>query len=180
MYCWRITKYNPKNRNKHGLFLDESWTSFSEVGRNINGFRLTLNEYMRVEEAYVQAVKYFFEPVKRSTFKICEPEQIDSIEGLGEIKKIYSALYPQELLDLFSKLGEGHSLDYEEMGKLCRLILREHIWGKIVFEDDCHKMFAHFGYDYYMYLGSNIHDKNVMDNISRTGLYIECYDSPYL
>lgn len=60
MYCWRITKYDPNKRDKDGLFLEESWTSFSDVGRITSGSRLTVNEYIQVEEAYIKAVEYLF------------------------------------------------------------------------------------------------------------------------
>lgn len=180
MYCWRITKYDPNKRDKDGLFLEESWTSFSDVGRITSGSRLTVNEYIQVEEAYIKAVEYFFEPVKDYSVEICDFEQVDSIEEIKVIKERYFELYPQELLCLFLKLKDGYSLCYEEIGNLCRLILREHIWGKISFEDDDRKIFAHFGYDYYMYLGSSFNDKKVMSNIKKTGLYIEPYDSPYI
>ena len=180
MCSWRITKYNPKDRNKDGSFLQESWTSFSDIGRDINGSKLTLNEYMQVEDAYVQAVKYFFKSVKSLPLKFCDFEPNDSVEDLEDAQTTYPALYPRELLSLFTKLKDGYLFNYDEITHLCRLILREHIWGKIIYEDDSHKMFAHFGYDYYMYLGGNINDDQVMKNIKKTGLYIESYCSPYL
>lgn len=37
MVSWRITKYDPKDRDQNGVFLKESWTSFSDVGKVVDG-----------------------------------------------------------------------------------------------------------------------------------------------
>ena len=40
-------------------------------------------------------------------------------------------------------------------------------------------MFVHFGYDYYMYIGSNKRFKGIINTIANTGLFIEEFESPY-
>lgn len=180
MVSWRITKYDPKDRDQNGVFLKESWTSFSDVGKVVDGSKVTVEDYIRVEDAYIQAVKAFFEPVKPIPVTFCDLEYMDHIEALAEMQGKYPTFYSPELLRLFTTLSDGCRLDYNQIDPLCRLILREHIWGKMMLEDKHHRMFAHFGYDYYMYLGSNHSDKQVLSKIKKTGLYIEPYRSPYL
>jgi hypothetical protein len=42
MYSWRITKYNPLNRDQDGRYKDEKeWTSFSDVDTEVDK-----NEYL--------------------------------------------------------------------------------------------------------------------------------------
>ena len=41
-------------------------------------------------------------------------------------------------------------------------------------------MFVHFGWDYYMYIGSAKQCTGTIVQIQKSGLYIEQYKSPYL
>jgi hypothetical protein len=50
----RITKYDPKNRNRAGHYLLGEWTCFSEVGGSV-----TLEDYEKVERAYLQSAVEF-------------------------------------------------------------------------------------------------------------------------
>lgn len=53
--------------------------------------------------------------------------------------------------------------------------LREQCWLKITSED----FFIHFGYDYYMYIGSVLPSERVATIAAKYGLYCELYPSPY-
>ena len=59
MFCWRITKYDPKYRDSRGAFLKNDWISFSEVGDIFEGKKLTIEDYLKVENAYVASVILF-------------------------------------------------------------------------------------------------------------------------
>ena len=49
MKTYRITKYNPSKRNEQGHYLDNNeWTSISDLKN--------LDEYFKVESAYVNAI----------------------------------------------------------------------------------------------------------------------------
>lgn len=58
---YRITKYNPANRNDSGNYCGDDWTSISDVGKFYNGELFTIEEYLRVENLYVCAVKKYME-----------------------------------------------------------------------------------------------------------------------
>ncbi len=45
---YRVTKYNPNNRDSKGSYLAEEWTSISDVGKSI-----TKSEYEEIENAYI-------------------------------------------------------------------------------------------------------------------------------
>ena len=52
---FRITKYDPQNRDSSGAYLDpDEWICFSEVGENV-----TLEEYEKVEQSYIKAAVNF-------------------------------------------------------------------------------------------------------------------------
>ena len=50
-----ITKYNPIYRNEFGLYQKNEWTSISDVGKQYDGKEFTLEDYLRIEEKYVNA-----------------------------------------------------------------------------------------------------------------------------
>ena len=64
----------------------------------------------------------------------------------------------------------------EQVALLSRLILREKIWGKLVFEK---QIFVHFGYDYYMYIGLEKESKKALERTQALGLFTEKFKSPY-
>ena len=41
-------------------------------------------------------------------------------------------------------------------------------------------MYVHFGYDYYMYIGSEKPLEKEIDSINRSGLFVENMVSPYI
>lgn len=58
-FCWRITKYDPTKRNSQGWFLEETWTSFSDIGKLYEGKKVTYDEYVYVENLYISAILEF-------------------------------------------------------------------------------------------------------------------------
>ena len=57
MFSWKITKYNPKNRDETGFYLDsEEWTCFSEVGTKVSE-----EDYLRTESNYINAITTFMD-----------------------------------------------------------------------------------------------------------------------
>jgi hypothetical protein len=69
---------------------------------------------------------------------------------------------------------EGAEIRGQEMDWVVRLALREALWCRL--EGACN-FYVHFGYDYYMYVGS----ENVDAPPARLplGIYAEPMDSPY-
>ena len=74
-YQWRVTKYNPKYRNEFGHYtLIEEWTCPSEIGETINGKEFTLDEYLRVEAAYIHSVLNFMEESNVDSLRVLQLE----------------------------------------------------------------------------------------------------------
>ena len=161
MFSWRITKYNPKNRDEKGYYLDDKeWTCFSEVGTKV-----TKEDYLRTESNYINAITTF-------------------MEELG-IKKLYlnglevwsDQVENHDAASFLSKMWVGKQISTQEIRELAKLTLRNVIWCKLSHKN---KFFVHFGYDYYMYIGTYMDSPIVRQKIETTGLYVEEFKSPYL
>lgn len=61
MFAWRVTKYDPKNRDSKGIYLTDEWTSYSEIGQTIDNKKITYENYLKTEDAYVSSIILFME-----------------------------------------------------------------------------------------------------------------------
>ncbi len=167
MKKYRITKYNPLLRDSDGIYTLNEWTSFSDVGKNISGNIFTYDDYLNVENSYLQVIEYIINIVGNPSFTVTDLEiHTDDKCEIDDDNKHSSKLL----------VTEGLQLKVHAALNLCRLVLREEVWCKLEFNCDC---YFHFGYDYYMYVG--VPDNALIDQefIKMTGLFIESYDSPY-
>ena len=158
MFCqYRVTKYNPANRNLKGIYRADEWTSCGDIGHVFAGVELTPDGYQKVEDAYVAAALEF---LKESG---CQSLHIVGLEN--------SRGYSEFGLDLM----DGTSLALPDIDRVVRLNLQEKIWCKL--EDA--GIFIHFGYDYYMYLGVPSPSVDAARFAQSLGLFVEMYASPY-
>ncbi len=157
MFCWRITKYDPKNRNELGYYLKDEWTEYGDIGRSFDGKIFTYEEYVIVEDAYIQAVLLFMDCLEIDSLKVISledthgknPESI-SVESI----KIKNNEYYKKEMIIF----------------IIKSILRYKLWCKLESEN----MRVDFGYDYYMGLACS---KLCMSTIKKIenelGLFVE-------
>jgi hypothetical protein len=152
---YRITKYDPSRRNSDGNFLDDDWTSFSDVGKDGSEDGLTIEQYEAFESAYIQtAVDFLVE------------------SGGGEMAAV----------DIHNtaktKLGfrPGMPLRNGNLMNAMRLVLRELIGARF---EDSDGRFVHFGWDYYMYVGVTTECPSAEQAAARRGLFVESFKSPY-
>jgi len=73
-------------------------------------------------------------------------------------------------------IEEGMNVSTEALESICRLVLRETIWCRLETEEG---FYIHFGWDYYMYVGSPVASETSVIYGSQQGLYIEAMLSPY-
>ena len=52
-----IVKYNPKYYDIQGVYTKDEWTDFSDVGREFEGKRLSIEEYLVVENNFIAFVR---------------------------------------------------------------------------------------------------------------------------
>jgi hypothetical protein len=168
IFCWRITKYDPQYRNHQGTFLREEWTSYSDIGKSYNNVNFNYQDYLDVETLYINAIQSIMACCGISSLKIValeKPQKINPDEHTTN-----------EMLTLFKTVKEGDSIDQSTIKDFCRLILREQLWCKLIADQ---KMYVHFGYDFYMYIGSSLPCDGTIALIKDSGLFVEPFKSPY-
>ena len=149
---YRVTKYNPNNRDSKGSYLAEEWSSISDVGKSV-----TKSEYEEIENAYIDSALEFLKEQGISHLRL---------EG------IENSLETDEP-DI--QLNEGILLKESEIRIVMKSVLREKYWAKLVNKDT----YIHFGYDYYMYVGTPNEPKNAIVSAESRGLFVEEFESPY-
>lgn len=165
MKQYRITKYNPMYRDIEGIYSIDEWTSISDIGKLYGSREFSLPEYLKVESKYIEAIALFMKCNDLNSFVISEVEKYsDEMEqNSANMESIYH------------NIKEGDLLNIAEIPNICRLLLREYMWGKFA----APTMFVHFGQDYYMYIGVTKECENVIDRIIEMGLFVEEFESPY-
>lgn len=72
LYSYRITKYFESNTNGNLISNEDEWTSFSDVGENVS-----LEEYLKVENAYLDVITSACEHLHVSKLKVIDLECIN-------------------------------------------------------------------------------------------------------
>lgn len=168
-YNWRISKYDPALRDTQGHYLAEDWSFFAQIGQLFNGRRLTYEEYVSVENTYVRSALRFLTDAGLRSLKISElalPNTVFSADGgLQGIR-----LRPESLHD---KAIVGR----DQIEDVIKLNLREATWCEL---QEVDRFYLHFGWDYYLYVGSTSPSSRAIGDTAEDGLYVEVKASPYL
>jgi len=169
MNGWRITKYNPAFRDGRGAYLKDEWTSVSDVGKSFDGAVLTFEEYRKIEDAYVSTAMSFVSEAGLDSLTITYLETRGVSESRAE--GLRDIAFDRKLAK------KGMTLSREAVADVCRLVLRETLWCTLESEGG---FYIHFGYDYYMYLGSPAPSEQAIAYGGRQGLFVEDMASPYV
>ena len=146
---YRVTKYNPENRNDHGHYLDkEEWTEFCEVGKKVS-----LEEYTNIETAYIESAVDFISGSGIREFKVVALE-----DSSGQ-----------------SKYKDNDVVPVAALESVIRSLLRGEFWCRL--ESDLG--FIHVGWDYYMYVGVSSIGSSAIERAQNRGLFVETFNSPY-
>ncbi len=171
MKKYRISKYNPKYRNKKGEFLLDTWTSYSDIGKKYNGNILTLNEYLSVENKYINIILFILKQKKINKVKIEELEINFSISELERLLKDEGlSLIKKEKL-IFNSISNGNVYNMEVLPYIIRLILRDCLWCKLI--DLNLKCYIEFGYDLYVYINCDHIGKILIEYVNKLEMYVE-------
>jgi small subunit ribosomal protein S1 len=175
-YQFRVTKYDPGLRDRTGAFTGHDWTSVTEVGESFNGRVLTQQRYDQVENAYLQAVELFAHASGVDQLVVRDPSLPPGIDlRVASSAATYAALelFPLSLHDVY----DGLQVPLTVGVKLVRAMLRETgVWCRLEADG---RFFAHVGWDYYLYIGSNQPCEQAADQVRRLGLFVEHQTSPY-
>lgn len=170
MISYRITKYNPKKRDKNGAYKDKNeWTSISDIGSEKYG-NVGFEAYKKVENSYVEAIKLILIEQKIDTVKVDSIEKnID--QGYFDVNK-NEKFYPKLEIDFDKDIGQlknGFEIGFWEIDKTIRLILREIIWMNLISKN----IKIIFGYDFYMYIECEELKFETEHKICKMGLFVE-------
>ena len=169
MNSWRVTKYDPAFRDECGAYLRGEWTSLSDVGKPFDGVELTFEEYRKIEDAYVSTALSFVSEARLDALTVTYLETYGASEARVEDLRG---------IDFDPKVArQGMLLSGGSLGDVCRLVLREILWCKLESESG---FYIHFGYDYYMYIGSPAPSEESIAYGRQQGLFIEEMESSYL
>lgn len=157
---YRITKYDPAFRDASGRYTRSEWTAVSDVGRTFDGRVFEREEYLRVEGAYVSAVRSMMDALGIVDLEVCDLEQHECLadDGLGQAVSLSEHCVVRGL----------------EVESVVRRALREVIWCRLV---GANGFSVHFGHDYYLYAGWSDRRSEVIPTFA--GLFVESFPSPY-
>lgn len=153
MISIRVSKYNPIFRDKNEAYKKSEWISYYDIGKCFEGEVFTEEQYLAVENGYLNVIKNLYE---------IYPSLILHIEGLEPIDKN------------IDRWQDDDEITRDKIEELVRAILREKVWCKLINEN----VEVHFGYDYYMYIvfikGYSIRSIiKYLKIIRQNGLFIE-------
>lgn len=150
MYSYKITKYYSKNKIDH---IYDEWTSIYDIGKEYGEKIFLYEEYIKTEDKYIETILSFvnLNKIKYMTIEGLEKNALDKI--------VYDE-YDLQIEGLISNIQNKQKIDIDNIGLLARAILREKIWAKLYNSD---KLYIHFGYDYYMYIGSKAKPKKKLN-----------------
>ena len=170
MYSYKITKYCFKNKDKAEKEVLNEWTSISDIGKTYNGKKFLYEEYIKTENNYIKTILMF---IKLNNVKYMT---VDDLEKHPNPTVVYDE-YDFQIEKLIKKIQNEMKINIFDINLLSRAILRERIWAKLHFND---VLYIHFGYDYYMYIGSKQEPKKEIEQINKLGLEVEPMISPYI
>jgi hypothetical protein len=178
MKQYRITKYDPQQRNDLGHYVVDEWTSIYDMGRKFNGVVFSEEDYLITETMYINAIIQFMICSSTDELKLSDVNHYyERDSDFEEHCKNFRELYSASTMRVFPKIKNRSSFALPEITDICRLILREDVWGTLKSKT----MFVHFGYDYYMYIGvnDNCNCERAIEEIEKSGLFVEEFESPY-
>lgn len=154
-HTFRVSRYDPARHNS-----SEQWTAMSDVGGEFDGEVLSMEQYEAVERSYLESIRWFMHDSRADQFVVCDVD--------------WSPL--AEHTDRW--IRDGLEVDRETAIAICRLELREHLSCRLDSRSD---FYVHFGFDFYMYLGSWNPCRDAIARTVERGLHVELgVRSPYL
>ncbi|MDM5281761.1 hypothetical protein QUF95_30965 [Paenibacillus silvae] len=176
-YFWQMSKYKEDELPLYQQGKKETWTSVSDIGKVIYGEKVTVSDYLNVEDSFVEGIKAFMTCTKSTQLTIKQlekPLQIEVIKA-DVIQKGFSSDYNNTMFNLYQLLERGTKVNFDEIEHLIRLALREYIWVQL--ESD--SMFVRFDYDYYVDIGAVVRCDEAVQQVRAIGLSINLWEEPY-
>ena len=169
-------KYKPSFYNEKGVYTKKEWISRYDIGLKFDNQIFTIQEYMIMEQKYVDAVLNIMEleNCKYMTIAHIGDSLSSSKNSLKEMLVGQFSEYDKNLCDFFISIHEGQRLGVEQVDKLVRLNLRELTYTDL--SNESRHLEFHFGYDYYMYCNTRLSKDALKLEVEQLGLYLNPMD----
>jgi hypothetical protein len=164
MHRWRITKYDPRLRNDAGHYLGDDWIGAAQIGGVFSGTLLTEQEYLRVEHLYVTAALRLWAASGEPALQIKKletsspfglPAQGEALSDVG-----FDGWFP---------VDDAFITTPQLVAAMVRWCLRDFGWCELV----AGTFDITFGYDFYMFVGSNDALDAAREIVATSGLFVE-------
>lgn len=172
MNNYRITKYDPLNRNEKGHYLYDDWTEISDIGKTMEGELVTVEKYLDVEADYINAVTQILKENKIEYLRVIGFDKSSLKYWNKKNKEKWFHRHEFETINLF----EDKQVTIEEIEIICQMIFRNYFHCSLEIMD---KVYIHFGYDMYMYVGTSNISNELLKKLNSTSVFIEEFYSPY-
>ena len=153
-----ITPYNPIYRGENGEYLKSDIFSVSDVGKSMK-----FNDYLKIENAYIESIKVIMLLTKCSSLSIRYLEK-------QSLPLCFSEEEEQILNDTYFSLVDKQIITNENLEVIMRLILRNSVWCDLV--NLSKRLYVRFGYDYYMYFNTKLKVEEYKEHIEKIGLFV--------
>jgi hypothetical protein len=173
MKRYSITKYNPIYRDEDGCYTLDEWTAISDIGRTFNNGKLEEKEYLKVENAYIQAVNICVAAHQISRMLIAALQKNSETEDEEVLSG--DVLFKRTKIP-YSNISEGAEIEAKNIGCIVQLCLRETIWC-FLYSNETHFL-INFGYDYYMDIICDGLSEETKIQIMQLGLFVEEFELP--
>lgn len=170
MYKYNISKYNPVFRNCDGRYLKEDWTAISDIGKVFDGIELMVEDYIKIENAYIKAIEIIMDYIELSSLKVCDVRKSFEFDIFNEIISNRKVIYTDDILETYKCAEKIKTLNLGEVDLFCRLMLREDIGAKVFYP---RKLKVFICYDYLMGINCSKSIEKIIPQIENLGLYVE-------
>ncbi|WP_228620064.1 hypothetical protein [Exiguobacterium sp.] len=173
MYVYNVTKYDPETRGK----VDE-WIDMSCIGDTYDGSVFTLEEYLRVEANYVEAIERIMDYLGVKTLTVSYLERrYHNYAYRPSSRRAFDALYPIRMRDMRKKMKTGKVLTQRHIPNMLRLMLRNGLYAQLELKtdesDEEYGFKVFIGYDYMMGVHSVVDLSSLRDELLQLEMYLE-------
>jgi hypothetical protein len=171
MKKYRITKYKPWNRDNHGIYLVNEWTSYADIGKLYNGTIVTSKDYEYAEKKYIQGLKMILQDRKIDKLIICDLEKNFDIAEIVKLLNDNKLALSDSEEKIFQSIKTGSEVTTSDVESMTKLLLRECLWCRLISTNN--DLVVEFGYDFYMYVYCDYLSKELINNIHMLQIFVE-------
>lgn len=170
MVWHEIVKYSPEYYDEKGVYSRDEWISRSDIGTVYEGKPFTLEEYLDVEQRYVNVILSIMNATncRYMTIQYLEADKAYIAKRIKTSKfhKIDSILFKS-----ISLLEENKRISVEKISDVLRLALREYIYVELSNKEHC--VFVKFGYDYYLNVACSLSNEVLEGIVRKEDLFLD-------